>query len=113
MNIRSQYYRLKLETVNLLIKIDKFIDLYLRYCMVHLDISIKIIDNTIWTIIELDQMQQYIVLFHLLLLLSLFLKKDISIHEFHIVHLSSENSIFLYRPNDMNHLSNSAGVLTQ
>ena len=39
-NVRNQYYLLKLKTVNLSKKIDKFIDPFL-----------------LWTIIELDRMQ--------------------------------------------------------
>ena len=47
---------------------------------------------------------------HLSLLSRLLTKNDISIDKSRIIIFSLENTIFLYRPNDMNHLSNSAGV---
>ena len=37
-------------------------------------------------------------------------KNDIGINKFCIVYFSLENSIFLYCQNNMNHLSNSAGL---
>ena len=72
-----QIYRIKLKTVNLLIKFDKFIDPFCQYepncvsfCWYHYQ-------NLIWV---------------------------------PIISASSVNSIFFYRPNNINHLSVSAGV---
>ena len=52
---------------------------------------------------------QFIISSHLLLL-SRLSKIDTYIDKFCIVYLCSENSRFLNRPNNMNHLSNSAGL---
>ena len=60
------------------------------------------------TIIKLDRMQ-FIVSFHLSLLSRLLSKNDISIDKFSILYLSSKIQYFY----DMNHLSNSSGVLSQ
>ena len=47
---------------------------------------------------------------HKATLVKLLSKNNISIDKFCMVYLSSENAIIFYRPNDMNYLSNSAGV---
>ena len=52
----------------------------------------------------------YVFLFPMALLSRLFTRNDNCIEKFCIVYLSSENSIFLYRQNNMNHLLNSAGL---
>ena len=74
-------------------------------------IRLSLLSITIRTTIKLDRMQ-FIVLFHILLLSRLLLKNNISIDKFCIVYFSLENSVFLYPPNHMSHLSNSAGVCT-
>ena len=102
-----QYYCHKLKSVNLLIKIDKYIDPFLRndpYIVSFTLISLL----KLW--INIFPIYWFFGNIVLPLLLRFLLKNDISINKFRIVHMSSENSIFIYNPNDMNHLLNSAGV---